>query len=102
MKSTIKALFIHDFDIRDGIIPNTLEALQEQVGGYIETVQLVRGHAVMIVNEEGRLLHLTANPLASAIAGVGIVGPALIVGVDGENFTDVPEDIKRRIKVRFG
>ena len=97
----MKALLINNFELKELEVDNTLEALQNQVGGYIEALTLVRNRAVMIVNEEGRLLHMTANLVASAIAGHGIVGPALIVGVDGEEFTDVPEDVSRRIKIRF-
>lgn len=71
-------------------IQNELEALQAAVGGYIEAITLDYG-AVMIVDEEGRLKGKPLNDLASLIAGVGIVGAALIVGVDGEEFDDVPE-----------
>lgn len=75
-------------------IPNTLEALQKEVGGYIETVTLSPG-CVMIVDEEGRLKDKPFNRKASDLSGVDIVGDALIVGVEGEEFTDVPEDIIR-------
>lgn len=71
-------------------IQNELEALQAAVGWYIEAITLDYG-AVMIVDEEGRLKGKPLNDLASLIAGVGIVGAALIVGVDGEEFDDVPE-----------
>ena len=74
-------------------IENTLEALQAAVGGYIETVRLRVGDAVMIVNEEGLLLGLPYNTLASGFAGRAIVGTAIIVGVNGEEFTDIPNVI---------
>lgn len=74
-------------------IENTLEALQKVVGGYIETVRLRIGNAVMIVNEEGLLLGLPYNTVASGFAGQPIVGTALIVGVSGEEFTDIPDVI---------
>ena len=74
-------------------IENTLEALQAAVGGYIETVRLRVGDAVMIVNEEGLLLGLPYNTLASGFAGRTIVGTAIIVGVNGEEFTDIPNVI---------
>jgi hypothetical protein len=41
-------------------IPNTLRALQEAVGGYIETVTLDNG-VVLICNEEGRLRDMPYN-----------------------------------------
>ena len=43
------------------IIPNTLEAFQEIVGGYIEVVSLP-GNIRMIINEEGKLLSLPKKP----------------------------------------
>lgn len=71
-------------------IENRLEALQYAVGGYIETIPLGHG-GVMIVDEEGRLKGLARSTIASLVADMDIVGKALIVGVDGEEFCDVPE-----------
>lgn len=70
-------------------IPNTLEALQEKVGGYIETVTFATD-ACIICNEEGRLLGLPDN---FWLLGVHFVGPILIVGIDGEEFTGLPDDM---------
>lgn len=67
-------------------IPNTLEALQAEVGGYIEAVTL-DAETVIICNEEGRLLGLEPN---ITINEYPFVGTILVVGVDGENFTDYP------------
>ena len=39
-------------------VKNELEALQAAVGGYIESLTLIPGKAVMIVNEEGVILNL--------------------------------------------
>ena len=72
-------------------IENTLEALQKAVGGYIETVRLRVDDAVMIVNEEGLLLGLPYNVIASGFADQPIVGTAIIVGINGEEFTDIPD-----------
>lgn len=71
-------------------IENRLEALQFAVGGFIQTVQLGHG-GVMLVDEEGRLKGLARNQIASLVAGMDIVGRALIVGEDGEEFCDIPE-----------
>ena len=67
-------------------IENILKALQEQVGGYIETVGIAT-NAVIICNEEGLLQDL---PLQKFLGHVW-AGPILVVGVDGEEFCDVPE-----------
>lgn len=51
----MKALKIDKNGVSEINIANELEAFQAEVQGYIETVTLVPGLAVMIVNEEGRL-----------------------------------------------
>ncbi len=72
------------------IIPNELEALQREVDGYIEVVRL-SGNAAMIVNEEGKLRGMAPN----FRYGIDmIVGTAVFVGTDGEEFTDFPGPIK--------
>jgi len=78
---------------REKDIPNTLEALQEAVDGYIETVTIhgATKDIVVICDEEGRLKGKEPN---CTIAGVSFVGSIVICGVDGEDFTDCPYDIK--------
>ena len=93
----MKVLKCIGFRVEEIEIENTLEALQKAVGGYIESLTLIPGKAVMIVNEEGVLLNLTLNPAASALAGVRIVGPALIVGVCEDDFCDLDPDTAKRI-----
>ena len=97
----MKALRLEDRSIITADIENTLEALQAAVDGYIEAVTLIPDKAVMIVNEEGLPRGMTPNPIASAVANTQIVGPALVVGVDGEDFTDIPEDVERCIRALF-
>lgn len=97
----MKALKLEGTTVTQVEIENTLEALQAAVDGYIEAVTLVPGRAVMIVNEEGVLLGLPVNVIASAVANTQIVGTAIVVGVDGEEFTDVPEDVERCIRALF-
>lgn len=97
----MKALKFMGRTIMEVDIDNTLEALQAAVDGYIETLQLIPDQVVMIVNEEGLLRGLAPNPFASAVAGTTIVGNALIVGVDGEEFTDIPDKIAHQIKYKF-
>ena len=67
-------------------VENTLKALQDEVGGYIETVTLA-SDAVVICNEEGRILGLPDN---GRVCGVDVVGTVLVVGVNGPEFCDVP------------
>lgn len=77
---------------------------QAAVGGYIETVTLHRHYgkpAVLVMNEDGWGMELPHNLLASSVSSLftsmteTIVGDALIVGDDGEEFGDIPEDMLR-------
>lgn len=56
----------------------TLKELQDMVGGYVERVKLP-GQMVLIVNEEGLPRGLPDNPVASEIAGRGLVGDVVIL-----------------------
>lgn len=67
-------------------IDNDLKALQEYVGGYIETFTFSTD-ACVICNEEGRILDLPYNV---TFLGHRFCGPILIVGVKGDEFTDCP------------
>lgn len=88
-----------------------LSFLQRLVGGYIEAVNLRHpafpSNATMYVNEEGLLLGLEGNPLASAITHGYIVGPAVLLGPpdrEGDDTTlariDVWEDRLQRLILR--
>lgn len=67
-------------------VSNSLKALQKNVGGYIETVTIATD-LVIICNEEGRLLGLPYN---CTICGCDFVGEILMVGRDGDEFSDLP------------
>lgn len=67
-------------------IDNTLAALQQEVGGYIETVSIA--DVVIVCNEEGRLCGLPYN---CRFVGVDFVGTILVVGRNKDEFCDVPE-----------
>lgn len=67
-------------------VENTLKALQQEVGGYIETVSIA--DVVIICNEEGRLCGLSYN---CRFVGVDFVGTILVVGRNKDEFCDVPE-----------
>lgn len=75
-------------------VENTLKALQQEVGGYIETVTLA-SDAVVICNEEGRLCGLPYN---CRFVGVDFVGTILVVGTKGEEFCDVPAFFKMAVQ----
>lgn len=72
-------------------IPNTLEAIKQLVGGYIETLTLPDGF-VIICNEEGRYLGLQPN--VNTYADV-IVENIIITKAEGEDFVSLtPEQIQ--------
>lgn len=77
-------------DINGDTIEAELKAMQQAVGGYIETVRLKDG-GVMLVDEEGMLKQYPRNELASILSSHHIYGTALIVGQSGDRLTDVPE-----------
>ena len=61
-------------------IPNTLEALQEVVGGYIEVVHIF-SEIVLICDEEGRIKDKSINPYSNDIRG-----DFILCGTAGEEF----------------
>lgn len=85
----MKALFfITDGWVKVIDIENTLEAMQEAVGGYIETVKLT-DDACLICNEEGMIRNLRPQTILRHT----FFGNVLAVGVKGDEFTDVPESL---------
>lgn len=102
----MKVLYIkaHPFSVELLEINDTLEVYQHLVGGRIEVVNaagLQRYHSVMVVNEEGVLLDLPVNPLASMLYGDYIAGDAVVVGTIGPDFTDIPDELAE-ILLEFG
>lgn len=67
-------------------ISPTLKNLQTTVGGYIETVTIAED-AVIICNEEGRIIGLPHN---CKVCGVDFVGTIMFAGVSGDDFADFP------------
>lgn len=78
-------------------IENTLEALQDIVGGLITSADLPNIYDVWgFCNDEGLLMGLEPNIFRPEY-GDGIVGPIVFVGGgdDGESISLTPEQIKR-------
>lgn len=91
MKKKIKVVYIEpgrDPEFRT--VNNTLEAMQILVKGYIEALT-VSNDMVIVCNEEG---HLRNMPFNREMFGISLYGPIVLVGTEGEDFTDVPvEDL---------
>ena len=71
-------------------ISNTLENFQRTVGGHIEKVTIAED-VVLLCNEEGAI---NGMPFNCRVLGMYLFGPIVLVGVDGEEFADLPADIK--------
>ena len=69
-------------------IPNTLESLQSEVGGYIEVVSVGSG-ILMVLNEEGKFNGSEAN---FNLGYDMIMGNVIFVKSDGEEFGGLDEE----------
>ena len=79
------------------MMPNTLKALQETVGGYIETVTLF-DDAVFICDEEGLLKN---TPFNFRLCGHFFFGTVIFAGVYGDEFCDHPMQDEDEMKLMF-
>lgn len=84
-------------------IPNTLEALQGIVGGYIG-VSPLSATAAVVYNDDGKLLGLPFNRRCRDADGRPyddfFVGTFFIVGTKDDNFTDLdPETIEKYYRI---
>lgn len=59
-----------------------LEQMQKMVGGLIEPVRPIVGGGMMLANEEGLILDLEPNHLASSLSRRIIVGSVIILKDD--------------------
>jgi hypothetical protein len=66
-------------NVTHGVGVPDLAALQEMVGGYIESAP-TRLPATAFVNEEGKLEGLPVNPVASMLCEDTICGPMVVTG----------------------
>lgn len=76
-------------------IPHTLEAMQKQVGGYIEAMYPFEDAVAIICNEEGKLLGLDPNravrdPENEELLDI-ICGECFICGLTEDNFCSLTE-----------
>ena len=79
-------------------VSNTLENLQRTVGGYIECVSFYDKERdieiCVLCDEEGLLKGKQVNCIVYfGDVGCGFVGDILVVGIDGEDFGDLPAEI---------
>lgn len=74
----------------EAIIPDKLESLQEAVGGYIEITYPFEDNAIVISNEESKLIGMDGN---RRVNGQIYAGPMLISADDGSGeLTDLTDE----------
>lgn len=96
----MRALLIPAFGPVQDVEQDGLGDLRQLIEGHVEALP-VRGRAdaTAYVNEEGLHTGMPANARATQLAGVQIVGPAVLCGYDaatGED-TSIPEDLARAV-----
>lgn len=79
---------------RAEVVENTLQSLQELVGGPIGCVTVTEDLAI-VCNEEGRIRGL--SPSAS-ILRIQFVGAVAFVGVRGDEFMSITRKVKRLVR----
>ena len=87
-------------------IESSLKNMQNYVGGYIETVTVLKNpQVILICDEEGVLKGRAVNPSIPDLAEHGgwapeIVGDCFFCGVSGEEFADLPDKWKAALLKR--
>ena len=71
-------------------VENELQALQGVVGGYIEVIAPWPDPVLLVCDEDGMYKATPWNR--------GIKGTFFLCGVDGEDFTDFPEELVEKYK----
>ena len=85
-------------------IPDTLEAKQQIVGGYIEALYPYDDMVALVCNEEGKL---TGQPLNRALLDENkklydiIAGTFFICGLSEDDFASLPPDMMEKYKHKF-
>ena len=115
--SNIKVLVLNDLELKEKEIDNSLKALQNEVGGYIEipsfSRKLSENNIDMIINEEGKVNRLQPqlaiyqdNKIVDVICGNIIFASANkdgeTIGLTDEQIEVVKEVLKYDVICEFG
>lgn len=115
--SKIKVLVLNDLELKEKEIDNSLKALQNEVGGYIEipsfSRKLSENNIDMIINEEGKINRLQPqlaiyqdNKIVDVICGNVIFASAnedgKTIGLADEQIEVVKEVLKYDVICEFG
>ena len=106
-RTTIEVILVKPMELAEVVeIKDSLEAMQELVGGYIEEYMPFDDEVAIICNDEGKLMGL---PLNRGIADENgmlqeiIAGPFFIcyAPVESEKFMSMPEELKHKYLEKF-
>ena len=77
-------------------IPHTLDAMQKQVGGYIQAIYPYEDFVAIVCNEEGKLLGMEPNKAIRDLDSREIIdiicGPFFICGLSEDDFCSLTEE----------
>ena len=77
-----------------------LESLQKTVGGYIEAIYPFEDMVALISDEEAKL---KSDTQWNRILGADVIkGTFFLCGIEGENFSDLPDELMEKYKKYFG
>ena len=80
-------------------ICNTLQDMQETVGGYIEAIYPFEDMVALISDEEAKL---KSDTQWNRILGRDVIkGTFFLCGIEGENFGDLPDELMQKYKEFF-
>lgn len=85
-------------------IPNTLEALQKEVGGPIQAVYPFAEEAAIICNDEAKLEGMRLNRALYDAEGEIydiVAGTFIVVGLGEEDFASLPPELMSKIQEQF-
>ena len=85
-------------------IENTLEAMQEFVGGYIQVVYPYEDRVAIVGDDEGKLKHYKPTRILFGEDGEPydmLVGDCFIVGLSQHNFDSVPDELVEKYVEKF-
>ena len=85
-------------------VENTLTALQEVVGGTIQTLYPFIEPVVLVCNDEGKLLDLPMNRALRDEDGQMydvICGTFFLCGLSGDSFASLTEELIQKFKIEF-
>lgn len=86
------------------VLENSLSSFQKLVGGSIEILYPFGDPVAIICNESGKVNRMPLNRGLRSLDGMlydTIAGPAIIVAINGENFTSLPECFLRKYYEMF-